>query len=296
MLQNVLWPIFAIIGIGYALGKSGLLSPRPVGRLTFWVLAPALIFTSLYQSEVRPAVFGQVFLFVLLFSIVMWGIAQLFSRLLQLDHRSGAGVALALILSNCGNYGLPFLLFSLGQGAFDLGIIYLVSQTILIATLGVFIASRGEAFSFKPFLEILKTPWLYVAGAGLAFHQSGLIIPESLIRPLSMLSEAAIPVLLVLLGLQLSQVRLGHRWRAAGWATALRLLGAPLLSWPILALLGIDGLLQTVMILEASTPAAVNALLLALEYDRDPELVSSIVLLTTVASIGTLSGLLLLLR
>jgi predicted permease len=57
MLNNVLWPIFAIIGIGYGLGKSGL-PPRPVARLTFWALTPALIFTSLHGSAVRPTVFG----------------------------------------------------------------------------------------------------------------------------------------------------------------------------------------------------------------------------------------------
>ncbi len=296
MLWNVLWPIFAIIGIGFGLGKSGLLAPRPVARLTFWALAPALIFTSLYGSEVRPTVFGQVFSFVLLFSLAMWGIAHLLCRALGLERRSESGVVLALIFTNCGNYGLPFLLFSLGQKAFDLGIVYLVSQQILLSTLGILIASRGERYSFKSFLEILRAPLLYAVAAGLALHESGLIIPEYLLRPLSMLAEATIPTFLILLGLQLSQVRLGNRLREAGSVTALRLCGAPLLAWPILALLGVGGLLRTVMILEASTPAAVNALLLALEYDRDPELVSSIVLLTTVASIGTLPLLLMLIR
>lgn len=296
MLHDVLWPIFAIIGIGFGLGKSGLLAPRPVARLTFWVLAPALIFTSLYGSEVRPAVFGQIFCFVLLFSLVMWGMAHLLGRLLGLERRSESGVALALIFTNCGNYGLPFLLFSLGQEAFDLGIVYLVNQQILLSTLGILIASRGERYSFQSFLEILRAPLLYAVAAGLALHESGLVIPEYLLRPLSMLSQATIPTFLLLLGLQLSQVRLGHRLREIIPAAALRLLGAPLISWPILVLLGIDGLLRSVMILEASTPAAVNALLLALEYDQDPELVSSVVLVTTVASIGTLPGLLLLLR
>jgi len=295
MLQNVLWPIFAIIAIGYGMGKVGLPS-RPVARLTFWALTPALIFTSLYRSAVRPAVFGRVFLFVLLFSLAMWGIAWLLGRALKLDHRSTAGIALTLIFTNCGNYGLPFLLFSLGQEAFDLGIVYLVNQMILLSTLGILIASWGERFSPRSFLEVLKTPLLYTVAGGLALHESGFSLPEWLLRPLSMLSEATIPVLLLLLGLQLSQVKPGGVLKEVGLASALRLALAPLLSWPLLALLGMEGLLQTVMVLEASTPAAVNALLLALQYDRDPELVSSIVLLTTVASVGTLPGLLSLLR
>jgi predicted permease len=293
MLPNVLWPIFAIFGIGYVLGKWGL-PPQPVARLTFWALTPALIFTSLYTSKVSPGVFGLIFLFVLLFSLAMWGIAYPFGRLLGLQSPSRAGVALTLIFTNCGNYGLPFLLFSLGQEAFDLGVVYLVSQMILLSTLGILIASWGESFSLKSFTEVLRTPLLYAVAAGLILRESGLSMPEYLLRPLSMLSQAAIPVLMILLGLQLSQVRLGPRLKEVGWATALRLLGAPLLSWPLLVLLNIDGLLGKVLLIEASTPAAVNALLLALQYERDPELVSSIVLLTTVLSSATLPVILML--
>lgn len=295
MLPNVLWPIFAIFGIGYALGKWGL-PPQPVARLSFWALMPAMIFISLYESAISPGVFGLIFLFVLLFSLAMWGIAYLFGRLLWLEPHSQAGVALTLIFTNCGNYGLPFLLFSLGQEAFDLGIVYLISQTILLSTLGILIASSAERFSFKSFAEVLKTPLLYAVAAGLALRESGLSLPEYLFRPLSMLSQAAIPVLMILLGLQLSQVRLGSRLklRGVGWATALRLLGAPLLSWVILTLLDINGLLATVLLIESSTPAAVNSLLLAMEYERDSELVSSIVLLTTVLSSATLPVILML--
>ncbi|MCR4404191.1 MAG: AEC family transporter [Candidatus Acetothermia bacterium] len=295
MLPNVLWPIFAILAIGYALGKWGL-PPQPVARLSFWALMPAMIFVSLYESTISPGVFGLIFLFVLLFSLAMWGAGDLAGRLLGLEAHSRAGLALTLILTNCGNYGLPFLLFSLGQEAFDLGVVYLIGQTILLSTLGVLIALRGERFSPRAFAQVLKTPLLYAVAAGMALRQSGLWLPEYLVRPLSMLSQAAIPVLMILLGLQLSQVRLGRqlKLRGVGWATALRLLGAPLLSWPLLALLRIDGLLGRVLLIEASTPAAVNSLLLAIEYGRDPELVSSIVLLTTVLSSATLPVILML--
>jgi predicted permease len=64
----------------------------------------------------------------------------------------------------------------------------------------------------------------------------------------------------------------------------------------VTAALGIEGLLRVVLIVEASTPTAVNALILSLQYDRRPDLTASVVLLTTVGNLATMSVLLMLLR
>jgi len=74
------------------------------------------------------------------------------------------------------------------------------------------------------------------------------------------------------------------------------LLIPPILAWGVTAALGLEGLLRVVLIVEASTPTAVNALILSLQYDRRPDLTASVVLLTTVGNLATMSVLLMLLR
>lgn len=54
--------------------------------------------------------------------------------------------------------------------------------------------------------------------------------------------------------------------------------------------------MRSVLIVEASTPAAVNSLILSLQYNRRPDLVSPVVFLTTIGNLATMGALLSLLR
>jgi len=102
--------------------------------------------------------------------------------------------------------------------------------------------------------------------------------------------------MLLLLGVQLAQVKITSVLPRATVVAGLKLILPPLLSWGLTAALGIHGLLRAVLIIEGSTPTAVNALLLALQYDRRPDLTASILLLTTVGNLVTMTVLLTLLR
>ena len=99
-------------------------------------------------------------------------------------------------------------------------------------------------------------------------------------------------MLLILLGSQLVGVRLGKRIPLISLATGLRLIAAPVVAILIASIFEFHGLEYDVAILEASMPAAVNALLLASYYDCDPRLASSVVLTTTLLSVVTLTLLL----
>jgi len=101
-----------------------------------------------------------------------------------------------------------------------------------------------------------------------------------------------VPVMILLLGVQLVGVRLGKRLALIGTATGVRLALAPLIAWGLAGAFGFEGLLADVAVLDSSMPTAVNALVLASYYDRDPRLVSSVVLTTTVLSALSLTLLL----
>ena len=94
------------------------------------------------------------------------------------------------------------------------------------------------------------------------------------------------------MGIELSWVKLGSVFRLAAPITLAKLLIPPLLAWGLTAALGIGGLLRAVLIIQASTPTAVNTLILALRYKRRADLVAAIVLLTTVGSLITIGILL----
>jgi predicted permease len=120
----------------------------------------------------------------------------------------------------------------------------------------------------------------------LAFLLRGIHIapPDFLLKPIDLVGAAAIPTLLLVLGIQLSRTRLQGNFRLIGVATAIRLLVAPMLAFLLTYLMGLQGLTRQVCIFEASTPAAVTAALMAIEFDCEPEFVTSVVLVTTLLS------------
>lgn len=293
---EVLFPILAIAAIGYGLGRSGHLPGEGLSKLTFWILSPALIFTALYRSEIELRAFLDYGLFIAIFSLFLWGIALVLGRARRLPPETTAALALSLVFTNAGNYGLPLLLFAYGEQGFALGVVYLSISTFLMSTLGVVISTWGGRWSWRPFLNIFLTPLFYAVVLAVLFKILGIELPLPVMRPLELLTEAAIPMLLMMLGTQLVGAHLGGRRSLIGLATLIRLGVAPSVAWGLSGLIGLDGLAHAVAVIESSMPTAVNAVVLATYYRCDPRLVSSVVLVTTLLSVGTIGVLLLFLR
>jgi hypothetical protein len=107
-----------------------------------------------------------------------------------------------------------------------------------------------------------------------------------------LLASGAIPLQLILLGLQLSQVHIGAVLQEAIPIAAAKLALPVLIAFGVSTALGLGGLARNVVLVQASTPAAMNSLVLALHFDRRPELVAAVIFLTTICSCLTV-GLLL---
>ena len=74
-----------------------------------------------------------------------------------------------------------------------------------------------------------------------------------------------------------------------GVATLLRLAAAPLVAWLLADLMGLEGITRQVCIVEASMPAAVTPLVIAVQYDAKPKLVTSVIFASTILSMVSLT-------
>jgi hypothetical protein len=135
--------------------------------------------------------------------------------------------------------------------------------------------------------KVLTVPWLYALALALALRALSLELPLAIARPIELVASAAIPIQLLLLGMALAGAKVGSLIRQAAPISMAKLVVPPLLAWGLTAAFGFEGLLRAVLILEASTPTAVNALVLSLQYERRAELAASIILLTTIAGVAT---------
>ena len=104
-----------------------------------------------------------------------------------------------------------------------------------------------------------------------------------------LLAEAAIPGMLILLGVQLRSAPVLQTQGVILRSVAIRLLASPVIAWLLCLGLSITGVERNVLILQAAMPTAVMTSVLATEFDTAPRLVASIIFFSTLLSMVTLS-------
>src|SRR5262249_38770274 len=169
--------------------------------------------------------------------------------------------------------------------------VYFVTSAILTYTVGVFLAAAGHRSIFRAILGITRIPAIYGVTAALLVILTGISIPVALTRPIQLLADAAIPVMILVLGMQLERATTPKDPRVVAAAVGLSLVAAPFVALGLTSLLGISGAARQSGVVLASMPTAVITTILALEFDTAPMFVTNVVFVTTLLSPFTLAPL-----
>jgi predicted permease len=203
---------------------------------------------------------------------------------------------MVVMFSNGGNYGLPVLRFAFGSETLTYGTIFFLTGSVTTYVAGAFFASSHHRKIAGALEKVWKMPSLYGLALALIVRATGHPVPEAIMRPIDLLSDAALPVMILVLGMQLERAV----WPARPWivtiAVGISLLVAPLVALSLCGLLGLTGPARQAAVILSSMPVAVITTILALEFELDPEFVTSAVFLSTIASPLTLVPLIAYLR
>ena len=293
-MTSFLWtllPLGTIIGLGVLLCRLARVDVHHLARAALYLFTPCLVFRSLLRADVASASFGRVVLVVLLLFVVLGAALLFMARLLRWPRDRTAANLLVLLFMNAGNFGLSFNRLQYGEAGMDLAIVYFMTNVILLNTLGTVIAARGKASWRETAVSTLKIPLIYAVLVALLFRWLGVPAEHRLLGGINLIADATVPLLLVILGAQISSVELGKDLYPVAVAGLLRLFLSPLVAFLLATLLGLSGLALKVVIIQSAMPAAVNSLVLALRFDTRPQFVGSVILVTTVVSLLTLGGL-----
>jgi predicted permease len=289
-LNNIL-PIFLIAGAGFLVSKFFNLQPRLLAQVTLYLFTPCLTFNLIFNNKLLGQeiviIFVVAMLVMSLVGLVTWGIG----RLLKLDRKIMAAVLLCAMFMNAGNFGIPLLGFSFGEKAQAYGSLYFVSMAVLTNTVGIAIASSGKSTLRQSLINLLRFPALYAVGVAGLFITFDWSLPLPITRSIDILSGAAIPCMLVLLGMQLQVARWNGHYKALSLALVMRMLVAPILALGLSQLFNLSGSLLQAAITESSMPPAVMNALLATEYDAEPSFATFVILTGTLLSPFTLTPL-----
>lgn len=290
---NVIVPIFLVMVIGYLYGKRLAPDSKTFSSAIIYLFAPALVIDGFQGTQLAGGALLQSVVMIVGTAFVGVLIGHLLGRVLNLGIRGTSALILAIILFNGANYGIPFNTFMFGAEAEQIAVIYYSVSVIVVNTLGVFVASRGAKQTFSTrdaLLNILKTPLFYATVIGLVINLGDLALPLPLARSMAVLGSGMIPAMLILIGIQLGSFELNpSRLRPIFAGTLVSLVVMPIVAWGISVLIGMEGLLQLVGITQHAMPSAVIGIALTTQFDGDVELVTGVLLVSTVLSALTLT-------
>jgi predicted permease len=290
ILYNNIVPIFIAIGLGYTLERRLKIEIKSVSRTIFYALSPCLVFSSLVKSTVSGEEFWRIasfeMLITLIVALVAWGVA----RTLHSDRAMESAFLLTILFVNSGNYGLSVNQLAFGDEALARAVIYFVVSSLLVNTTGVYLASRGQARAGDALINVFKVPIVYAVFLAVFVKLINLNVTGSpVFKAVEIVGQGAVPLMLLLLGMQLARTSPAQRVKMAGLAAFIRLVVAPAIAFALANLLSLAGPTLQACVVESSMPTAVTTTVLAIEFDARPEFVTSVVFLSTLISPITLT-------
>lgn len=288
---NNLLPIFIVIGAGALLGVTLNPNVKAISRTTFYTLTPCLIFSGLVDTPLTGTEAQQVAAFAAMATLATAVVGWVAASMLGWRDKRRRALLLSVLVINTGNFGLSVVLFAFGSDAQARAMIYFVTTAVMASSIGVAVAAGGGTLR-KVLSNLVRIPLLYAAVAALIVSLIEQIrVPELLMRPIQLMGNAATPMMLLILGLQLvrSASSLKSHIGSIALASALRLVIAPVVAVPIAWVTGVDGQTFQACMLEAGMPSGVTSTVLSLEYDLEPDVVTGTVFFSTLCSAVTLA-------
>jgi len=272
-IAAIIAPLFVIAGIGLVWGRSGHpFDTNMIGALSLNFGVPCLIFSTMTKLEISLVAFGSIAGFYTLAALVHMVIAALVLRFMKLDV---AAYVPSAMFANSGNLGLPLCLFAFGEEGLALGIGIFVISSLGNFTLGVALVSGRMTPR-----EIAKTPAIYVVIAALLFLLGDIDPPGWLANTTEIVGGMSIPMMLLALGVSLSRLKM-HSFSRSLVLALLRLGVGFAIGYGLAWAFDLEGAIRGVLILHCSMPAAVFNYIIAVRFNRAPEEIASLVVVST---------------
>ncbi len=276
---GVAFPVFATIATGYVFARLKKIDLGSIVDILLYITIPALVISSLSRKTLQADLVLTVALSACAVVVVTGAVAFLFLRLT--GKKGIRGFYLPVMFMNTGNMGLPLELLAFGQAGLTVGVLYYVTMSILVYTLGIYIASGRGGFG-----EVLRLPLIYAAIAALLMNAGRVAIPGPILTTIDMLGAATIPLMQLSLGYRLYSTRISIPWTTLS-SSILRIGGGFLIAVAITRLFHIGGVTGKVIILASSMPSAVINFIISQRYELNTDFVSSSVALSTLLSVIT---------
>ncbi|MDZ4311365.1 MAG: AEC family transporter [Cypionkella sp.] len=287
-------PFFAVIGLGYGAGRLRFFSPEATAYLTkfvFYFALSAMLFGFAANLDLGD-VFSWAFVWAyFLASALVWAIVAGVALLRGAKPEVAVFEAHTGIIGNVGFLGIPMLTLLLGPAAVGPVLLVLAVDLVVFSSLLTLlvVGLREGRMSWGIFqvlgLGLLKNPMIVSVVLGMAWGATGWALPVPVNEFMTMLGAAATPCALFAIGASLAG-RSAERLEVAAWLSFAKLALHPAaVALAALVIFPVERYAAGVMIAAASLPVAGNVFILAQHYGVAPQRVSTAILISTAASV-----------
>jgi len=288
ILRESIFPMAALLGIAYFHQKIFKSDMRPLNNLVLYVLLPVKIFHELSLKKIGFAELAEPFLFMVLLTGSLAGLGWVAAKFLRLSKEKRLAFILSVSMINVGNFGISLIYFTYGSDAAYQAILTFVAFNIPLTTLAVYLSSTKDT-RLQALKDALKIPIFHATVVALIFASFEIPIPPLVQEVTGYIGQATFPMFTFVFGMQLANIRLSRTMLApVATASVLRLLISPVLAVIFLTLIGSSGLSYQVNLVQTSAPSPVLPLMYAIRFNRSPDLLAAIIIVTTILSALTM--------
>ncbi len=170
-------PLYILIALGYAAGKWLHIDKNSLARLVLFIFMPIMVFGFVANLDLKPE---YAFLPLLIFMVqaIIAFIALFLGRRIFKDNRANL-LAMCCSMGNTGFFGLPLAAMLLEDKWVALYIFTMLGIVVFEATVGYYLAARGNFTIRDSIAKLIKFPSLYAVLLALVINLTNLELPDT---------------------------------------------------------------------------------------------------------------------
>lgn len=292
-------PIFLLILVGWFLKRIKLFNKdftTVADKYVFKVALPVQLFKDIATANIHENFELKFFLFCMIVTTIMflgtWGLTALFMKdksmvgaFTQASARGSAAIlGIAFVNNMYGNSGMTPMMIVAAVPLYNI-------YSVIILTFCSKDRDRGSAGATikKACINILKNPIIIGIILGLPFSFFNIQIPTIPTKCITNIAATATPIALMVVGATFEGRKAIKKIRPTMIATFIKLVGIPLVFFPIAVMMGFRGSELVAILVMLGSPTTVTCYIMAKNMGNDEVLSSSIVVMATLLSSITLT-------
>jgi malonate transporter and related proteins len=297
IVLSLVIPVFLIVALGYMLKRFGMINDNFVklsSKIVFSVSLPALIFSEISAIDLTEDVNLWVVVFIYAGTLISFGFSWLAALLfikapkdqtvfIQGSFRGNFAIVGLALISNV--YGTPVL----GKASLVLAFTIPLYNILSVIALTVPLHRESGVNYRKTVFEILKNPLILAVVAAVPFSLLQIPIHHTVAITIDYLAAVSLPLALLGIGGFMNFADLKQGSVPSIYSTVIKLVIIPLAATYAAYLLNFRGTELGIIFILFACPTAIASFIMAEAMGSNSRLAANILLMTTLASVVTIT-------